>query len=169
MRKVFATALIQQIEYTLGEKNKSMIASYYEADCEYRKNVKQFDSYYKSILNIELPLELYWLIENSTKTKYCKSKMYDEKLTTDEYNEIYKGFSLSLEFPFSYSNNNGVSKIISLKDYLNSCVDKILNSDEADENKIESLKVELLTLNHVFYKAFVERMRLIEGDMKKSA
>lgn len=166
MRKLFATALVKQIEYTLGEKNKRLIASYHEADCDVRKNVKPFESYYMSILNTELPLELYWLIEESTKTKYCKSKMYDEKLSVEEYDEMYKRFGLSLDFNFNYDNNNGVSKVISLKEYLYTAVDKILNSDEFVERKVESMKIEMLTLNQVFYKAFTERMKVIDAPLK---
>lgn len=162
MRKVFASAIVQKIEYSLGNKNRLMIDSFYDADRDAGRTMQSFKIYYDSIMSWELPKELYWLIEDSTKTKYCKEQTYKHDLTQEEFKQMYDRFGLDLDFEFRYDNRNGVNKIIRLKDYLYSVVEHIRVSDDSIEKKIEVLKIEMLTLNQVFYQAFSERVKTFD-------
>lgn len=159
MRLVFASAIVKEIEYRLGDKNKAMIESWYEADCDVREGMKPFKDYYNSMLSLELPKEIYWLIEDSTKTKYCKEQIYKHDLGQAEYDVMYDKFGLDLDFEFWYDNRNGVNKLVRLKDYLESFVSNTLNSDASFDRRIEVMKIEMLTLNQVFYQAFTERVK----------
>ncbi|MCF5511628.1 hypothetical protein GIV75_30190 [Pseudomonas sp. PA-3-5D] len=162
MRKVFASAIVREIEYRLGDKNKAMIQSWYDADCDVREGMKPFKDYYNSLLSLELPKELYWLIEDSTKTKYCKEQTYKHDLSQADYDGMYHRFGLDLDFEFRYDNRNGVNKMVRLKDYLESFVSTTLNSDASFERRIEVMKIEMLTLNQVFYQAFSERVMTVD-------
>lgn len=162
MRKVFASAIVREIEYRLGDKNKAMIESWYEADCDVREGMKPFKDYYRSILSLELSKELYWLVEDSTKTKYCKEQTYKHDLNEEQFKQMYDKFGLDLDFEFRYDNRNGVNKMIRLKDYLETVISTTLNSDASVDRINEILKIELLTLNQVFYQAFSERVKTFD-------
>ncbi|EPH2333393.1 TPA: hypothetical protein ACNV18_000863 [Pseudomonas putida] len=169
MRKVFASALVQKIEYTLGEKNKAMIESWHEANNDFEfegKVFKPFSEFYLSMLLLELPKEIYWLIEDSTKTKYCKERAYKYGLNEDEYKAVYDSFGIDLQFEFNYDNRNGVNRAIRLNDYLSNFIANILTSDTFIEKKVETIKIEVLTLNHAFYQAFIERTKKYDDFTK---
>lgn len=162
MRKVFASAIVREIDYRLGDKNKAMIQSWYDADCDVRECMKPFKDYYRSILSLELSKELYWLVEDSTKTKYCKEQTYKHDLNEEQFKQMYDKFGLDLDFEFRYDNRNGVNKMIRLKDYLETVISSTLNSDASVDRINEILKIELLTLNQVFYQAFSERVKTFD-------
>ena len=75
---------------------------------------------------------------------------------------MYHRFGLDLDFEFRYDNRNGVNKMVRLKDYLESFVSTTLNSDASFERRIEVMKIEMLTLNQVFYQAFSERVMTVD-------